>query len=58
MNEASDHDDNSTPEPFPPARADRLPTPDEEISAEQAAKDVDVAKIDVLLLGERVRALP
>jgi hypothetical protein len=32
----------SQPEDFSPARPDRAPTPDEEVAAEAAARDVDI----------------
>ncbi len=47
MNDARDNKHKAAPEVFPPAGADRLPSPDEEAAAEQAAKDVDVAKVAV-----------
>jgi hypothetical protein len=60
MNDASDDKINATPEAFPPAGADRLPSPDEEAAAEQAAKDVDVAEVaahyeEMTELGKEVR---
>lgn len=60
MNHASDDQHNTTPEAFPPAGADRLPSPEEEAAAEQAANDVDLAEVaihyeEMTELGKEVR---
>jgi hypothetical protein len=60
MNHSSDDKNKATPEAFPPAGADRLPTPQEEAAAERAAKDVDIAEVaahyeEMTELGKEVR---